>query len=102
MAAWEIGFDCSGPRMITPSEELEGLKAELARVSDLLVLTNDAALGLSGILGRVIVEAGLVGRSDLADAIEHHAGPTEAANHNPLLLAFARAVRMNFPGGRST
>jgi hypothetical protein len=51
MAESAIGSDCFGPRMITPSDELEDLRAELASVSDLLVLTNDAALGLSGIIG---------------------------------------------------
>ena len=78
---------------------VEGLRAEVDRLSSLVVAVNDAVFGLSGILTRAVVDTGLIGRSELADTIEHRAGPKEAADHNPLLLAFARAIRMNFPGG---
>lgn len=64
-----------------------------------MVLVNDALLSLAGILGRAIVDAGVTTRSELADAIEHKAGPADLEGHNPLLLVFSRAVRMNFPGG---
>jgi hypothetical protein len=76
------------------------MRAEIERLSDALVLANDAAFALAGIIGIAIVDAGIVNRDDLSAAIEHRAGRLDSPDHNPLLMAFARAVRMNFPGGR--
>lgn len=84
---------------IVDRESVEELRAEVDRLSALVVAVNDALFGLSGILARAVVDTGLIGRSELADTIEHRAGPQEAVDHNPLLLAFARSIRMNFPGG---
>jgi hypothetical protein len=75
------------------------LLAEVKRLSAALVLANDATFALAGIIGRVIVEAGIVSREELSEAIERRAGEPNAEDYNPLLTAFARAVRMNFPGG---
>lgn len=84
-----------------PSEraEIEALKAEVKRLGDLVLLVNDASFIMAGLLSRVAVNAGITTREALADEIEHRAGAREMEDHNPLLLAFARAVRMNFPGG---
>ena len=71
----------------------EGLEAAIA-------LLNDAVFGLAGIFSRALVEADVIGREKLADLIEHRAGNVGADDHNELLFAFARAVRMNLPGGR--
>ena len=78
---------------------VDSLQAEVDRLSAMLVTVNDALFGMSGILARVIVDAGLSERSELAEAIEKRAGPIEALDHNPLLHTFSRAVRMNYPGG---
>lgn len=78
---------------------VEALQAEVDRLSALVVAVNDALFGLSGILARAVVETGLIGRAELADTIEQRAGLQETDDHNPLLLAFARSIRMNFPGG---
>lgn len=81
-------------------DEIEQLRAEIAHLSDLLLKANDAAFALAGIVGRVLVDAGAISRQELAEAIEHKAGDPDTEDCNPLLAAFARAVRMNFPGGR--
>lgn len=79
---------------------IEELQMKIAELERLVLATNDAACGLSGILFRVAVESGLISREALSNAIEARAGSVESADHNPILGAFARAVRMNFPGGR--
>lgn len=83
-----------------PNKEIEQLRAEVGELSGLLLSANDAAFALAGIIGRILVDAGAVSRQDLVDAIEQKAGSSGAEDYNPLLAAFARAVRMNFPGGR--
>jgi hypothetical protein len=81
-------------------EEAENLPAEVAQLSDLLLKANDATFVLAGILGRVLVDAGAISRQEFAEAIERKAGDPDTEDYNALLAAFARAVRMNFPGGR--
>ncbi|MBT2187207.1 hypothetical protein [Sphingobium nicotianae] len=76
------------------------LRMKVAELEQVVVATNDAACGLSGILFRVAVDSGLISREALSDAIEARAGSIGSDDHNPILLAFARAIRMNFPGGR--
>jgi hypothetical protein len=83
----------------TDPGSVEALQAEVDRLSGLVVAVNDALFGLSGIIARAVVETGLIGRAELADTIEQRAGLPETDDHNPLLLAFARSIRMNFPGG---
>ena len=82
------------------NDEVVALRQELDRVSQLLHQYNDAAFGIAGILTRLVVSAGLISREALADAVENRAGLPDASDHNPLLLAFGRALRMNLPGGR--
>lgn len=101
MAASKAGFD-SGYRHTAsmPHDDTEQLRAEISELSDLLLKANDAAFALGGIIGRVLVDAGAISREEFAEAIEHRAGNPTSEDHNRLLSAFARAVRMNFPGGR--
>jgi hypothetical protein len=86
--------------MTAESDDVAQLKQEVERLQSLLLLANDAAFGLAGIFARAIVDAGLISRSELADSIERRAGLPDADDHNSLLPAFAKAIRMNFPGGR--
>jgi hypothetical protein len=79
---------------------MDSLRAEVSELRKLLLMSNDASFALAGIVARILVEAGAVDRETLAGAIEERAGPIEAEDHNILLRTFARAVRMNFPGGR--
>lgn len=76
------------------------LRAKVEELEAACLMASDAAFQVAGILSRIIVEAGLAHREDLADAIERSARPVDTADHNPALLAFGRAIRMNFPGGR--
>jgi len=101
MAASKAGFD-SGYRHTAPMphDDTEQLRAEISELSNLLLKANDAAFALAGIIGRVLVDAGAISREEFAEAIEHKAGNPTSEDHNRLLSAFARAVRMNFPGGR--
>ena len=75
------------------------LRARVERLESDLFLANDAAFGLAGIVCRAIVDAGIISRADLAIAIEQRAGLIGHDDRNELLATFARAVRMNFPGG---
>ena len=101
MAASPAGFeDRDGHNAPMPGDDIEQLRAEISELSNLLLKANDAAFALAGIIGRVLVDAGAISREEFADAIEHRAGAPATEEHNRLLLAFARAVRMNFPGGR--
>jgi hypothetical protein len=85
---------------VTSDDDLAALRAEVERLSDALVLANDAAFALAGIIGIAIVDAGIISRTEMAASIERRAGALNSPDHNPLLMAFARAVRMNFPGGK--
>jgi hypothetical protein len=80
--------------------EIADLKAEVKQLGDALAMTGDALFGIAGIVSRVLVDAGQVSREALAEAFEVRAGQSGSDDFNPALLAFARAVRMNFPGGR--
>ena len=86
--------------MTDTSAEILRLRAEVQRLEAALLVINDAAFGIAGILSRAIVDADVLGRDELADLIERRAGAPGRDDHNAPLLAFARAVRMNFPGGR--
>lgn len=79
---------------------LEDFRLENQRLEAAIALLNDAAFGVMGIVSRVIVEAGLISRRELADAVEKRAGLPESGDHNLLLLTFSRSLRMNLPGGR--
>ncbi|HEX7857677.1 MAG TPA: hypothetical protein VF503_28710 [Sphingobium sp.] len=79
---------------------LTALRAKVEELERLILLSNDAMCALTGMLGRIVVDAGLVTRDELADAIAERAAPVDRDDHNPILMAFGRAVRMNFPGGR--
>lgn len=92
--------------MTEPSNSVECAELEaryLAKIEELeghIVGVNDAMFGLAGILCRVIVEGGLVTKDDLAAMILARAGRDDDPDHRPTLVAFARAIRMNLPGGR--
>jgi len=73
--------------------DIDELKAELIGV-------NDVMFGLAGILCRIIVEGGLATKDDLAAMIAARAGRQDDPDYRPTLVAFARAIRMNLPGGR--
>lgn len=75
-------------------------RAELDELRDHLVGVNDAMFGLAGILCRIVVDGGLVTKDELAAMVMARAGSHEDPDHRPTLVAFARALRMNLPGGR--
>lgn len=75
-------------------------QAEMEELRAHLVGVNDAMFGLVGILCRIIVDGGLVSKDDLAAMIMTRAGRENDPDHRPTLVAFARAIRMNLPGGR--
>lgn len=86
--------------MTDRSDEIARLREEVAELGTLLLQVNDAFFGFAGIVGRAIVDAGIIGRDELADALENRAGQPGREDHNAGLRVFARAVRMNLPGGR--
>ena len=79
---------------------LAHLAAENERPEAAVALLNDATFGFMGITSRIMVDAGLIGRVELADAVEIRARSPGSDDHNVLLLTFSRALRMNLPGGR--
>lgn len=76
------------------------LEAKVAELERILLLSNDAMCALTGLLCRIVVEGDLVSLQQIADAIIERAAPVERDDHNPILLAFGRAMQMNLPGGR--
>ena len=80
--------------------DLANLQAKFVELERVVVLSNDAMCALTQILFRMVVDAGLATRAEVADAIADRAAPVDRDDHNPILLAFSRAVRMNLPGGR--
>lgn len=80
--------------------DVEDLRAKIAELEKVLLLSNDAMCTLTGMLCQIVVAGGLVGREELSQAIEVRASPLDQDDHNPILLAFARMIRMNLPGGR--
>lgn len=101
MVASVAGYSCRDRHIGTmPNDEVKQLRVEVEHLSNLLLKANDAAFALAGIIGRVLVDGGAIGRQEFAEAIDRKAGDPGTEDHNPLLTAFARAVRMNFPGGR--
>src|SRR5205823_553551 len=76
------------------------LRADIDELKAELIGVNDAMFGLAGILCRIIVEGGLATKDDLAAMITARAGRQDDPDHRPTLVAFARAIRMNLPGGR--
>jgi hypothetical protein len=84
---------------VAAEDDNAALRAEVERLSSALFLANDATFALAGIIGRLIVDAGIADRDELSHMIEQRAGDPISKDYNPLLMAFARAVRMNFPGG---
>lgn len=80
--------------------EMVALHAKFAELERVVVLSNDAMCALTHILFRMVVDAGLATRDEVADAIADRAAPVDRDDHNPILLAFARSIRMNLPGGR--
>ena len=85
--------------MADESETIEALRTDIRQLESLVLAVNDAVFGFAGIISRTIVDAGITTRVELADAIQQRAGSVDDDDHNRLLLAFSRAVRMNFPGG---
>ena len=81
-------------------DRVAGEAARIAELERLLVIANDAAMAMAGILAAIVVQAGLIGRDGLADIIAGRAGDPGSADHNPLLHVLARSIRMNFAGGR--
>jgi hypothetical protein len=75
-------------------------EADIEEIREHLLGVNDALFGLAGILCRIIVDGGLVTREDLAAMILARAGGEDDPDHRPAMVAFARSIRMNLPGGR--
>lgn len=98
MAVFQRGYNGIW-NLTDQSETIAELRGDVRRLEELVLAVNDAHFCLAGILGRVVVDTGLIDRDALADAIEIRAGSPDNGDHNRLLLTFARAVRMNFPGG---
>lgn len=81
-------------------DEIAALHAKFDELERVVVLSNDAMCALTHILFRMVVDAGLATRDEVADAIAERAAPIDRDDHNPILFAFSRAIRMNLPGGR--
>jgi hypothetical protein len=77
--------------------EIAALRRDQAALEQAIVMANDAAFGIAGIVCRFLVEEKLIDRAALADVVMARAG---SADFNPALGAFARSLRMNLPGGR--
>jgi len=80
--------------------EIAALHTKFAELERVVVLSNDAMCALTHILFRMVVDAGLATRDEVADAIAERAAPVDRDDHNPILFAYSRAIRMNLPGGR--
>lgn len=85
---------------LSSTDAIADLREQIAELERGIIMANDAAFGIAGIVCRILVEAQAIGREQLADAIEVRAGCEDSADFNPALQVFARALRMNLPGGR--
>jgi hypothetical protein len=76
------------------------VEAKLEELEGSILSVNEALFRIVGVFARVIVDAGLLSKDELAAMIEDRAGHPGYDDHLPTLVTFARAIRMNLPGGR--